>query len=239
MFVLGVLVGRGTAPVRFDIQNIENEIKSLVSKEEKQELDELQTVMNTVYEDEGVRFHEALKDTEEEAGLSNIEPFESDASGDKKPQTEIKPKTFISKPRKVDKTQKKPPAASHYTVSGNDSVTERKAGDASAATPVLKSDAQTADRPEIDEPSDIASITEDSGKFIIQTASFKNLEDAQSEVQRLIRKGYPAFRTLAKIPERGIWHRVRIGNFSEKKNAEAVLERLKNDNINGMVIQLD
>jgi DedD protein len=62
MFVLGILVGRGTAPVRFDIQNIEKELtalkEALVKKEQQQF--SIQTQDLEVNTAQG--FYEALQD---------------------------------------------------------------------------------------------------------------------------------------------------------------------------------
>jgi len=47
--------------------------------------------------------------------------------------------------------------------------------------------------------------------------------------ERLKKKGYPAYRISSNIPEKGIWHRVRIGYFKDKAEADSTLSKLKNE----------
>lgn len=63
------------------------------------------------------------------------------------------------------------------------------------------------------------------GGFQIQVASFRSREEADTFVKELRRRGHRASRQEAQVPERGLWHRVRIGPF--KTNYEAVLYRAK------------
>jgi len=48
-------------------------------------------------------------------------------------------------------------------------------------------------------------------------------------VARLKKKEYPAYRILSNIPEKGIWHRVRIGYFKDKAEAGGTLDKLKKE----------
>jgi len=58
------------------------------------------------------------------------------------------------------------------------------------------------------------------GGVQIQVASFKQKEDAEQLVAQLRKRGHSAFRQAAYVPERGLWHRVRIGPFKSKYKAE-------------------
>lgn len=55
--------------------------------------------------------------------------------------------------------------------------------------------------------------------FQLQVASFKDQADADRTVEDLRKRGHRAFRQAARVPERGIWHRVRIGPFKSKLEA--------------------
>ncbi len=55
--------------------------------------------------------------------------------------------------------------------------------------------------------------------FQIQVASFKDQSDADRFVEELRRRGHAAFRQAAYVPGRGLWHRVRIGPFKSKYEA--------------------
>jgi cell division septation protein DedD len=57
------------------------------------------------------------------------------------------------------------------------------------------------------------------GGFQLQVASFKDQPDAERLVDDLRRRGHRAYRQAANVPERGIWHRVRIGPFKTKFEA--------------------
>jgi cell division septation protein DedD len=73
---------------------------------------------------------------------------------------------------------------------------------------------------EVSEPTgEAAPAGEDSG-FQLQVASFKDQVDADTFVEQLQKRGHRAFRVAAQVPERGIWHRVRIGPFKNKYEAE-------------------
>jgi cell division septation protein DedD len=66
---------------------------------------------------------------------------------------------------------------------------------------------------------DLALAGEDGG-VELQVASFKEQLDADAFVDELRKRGHRAFRLAADVPERGIWHRVRIGPFKSRYEAE-------------------
>jgi DedD protein len=51
-------------------------------------------------------------------------------------------------------------------------------------------------------------------------ASFKDQPDADKFVDDLRKRGHRAFRQAAYVPGRGLWHRVRIGPFKNKYEAD-------------------
>jgi cell division septation protein DedD len=57
------------------------------------------------------------------------------------------------------------------------------------------------------------------GGFQLQVASFKDATDADRLVDDLRKRGHRAFRQAAYVPERGLWHRVRIGPFKSRYEA--------------------
>lgn len=65
---------------------------------------------------------------------------------------------------------------------------------------------------------DLAPAGNDGG-FQIQVASFKDQTDADRFVEELRRRGHAAFRQAAYVPGRGLWHRVRVGPFKTKYEA--------------------
>jgi DedD protein len=70
------------------------------------------------------------------------------------------------------------------------------------------------------------------GGYVVQVASFKEQDDADSFVTELRSRGHQAFRVAASVPDRGIWHRVRIGSFKTKYEADRYKEKLeRNDQV--------
>lgn len=67
------------------------------------------------------------------------------------------------------------------------------------------------------------------GGFLVQVASFKDQEDADAFVKELRARGHTAFRQAANVPGRGIWHRVRIGSFKTKYQAEMYKDKFEKD----------
>ena len=96
-------------------------------------------------------------------------------------------------------------------------------GDLLSATPVTTAPkdgltALAADASKI--PSDVSlAVPGMDGGFQLQVASFKDQPDADRLVEDLRRRGHRAYRAVAQVPERGLWHRVRIGPFKTKFEA--------------------
>lgn len=65
------------------------------------------------------------------------------------------------------------------------------------------------------------------GGFQLQVASFKEQADAERAVEDLRKRGHRAFRQAAHVPDRGLWHRVRIGPFKTKLEALKYKERFE------------
>jgi len=84
----------------------------------------------------------------------------------------------------------------------------------------------------------LASVnSETAGGFTIQVAALKEAKYADAKVAELIRKGYPAYRTTSTVPNQGTWYRVRIGSFKDKMEAFRMMDRLKKEKINGIIVR--
>ena len=59
------------------------------------------------------------------------------------------------------------------------------------------------------------------GEYQIQVASFRDEREADAYVGELRLRGHRAYREGARVPNRGLWHRVRIGPFKDKFKAVA------------------
>ncbi len=85
-------------------------------------------------------------------------------------------------------------------------------------------------------PAEPCAGAETENKITIQVASLKDPEAADRMVAKLKDKWYPAYRSVAEIPGKGVWYRVRIGSFRRKAEAQSTLERLKKDKIDGILL---
>ena len=84
---------------------------------------------------------------------------------------------------------------------------------------------------------DLKKATQNNNKFAIQIASLKDSGIADKLVDRLKKGGYPAYRSIGKVPGKGIWYRVRVGYFNSRSEAGPTLDRLKKEKIEAIIIQ--
>jgi len=167
MFVLGVFVGRGTAPVRFDIEELQKELISLKETVLKKEKERFKALMESAQKTTDLGFYEALKTPSEDKDFPDSR---DDASSES-----LKP--------------------------------------AKAALEPVSEEARHKTQP-----------------FSIQVASLRSLEDAERLAARLRKQGYTEiYRTIGDIPGKGTWHRIRIGYFSSKSEAESVIKQMRKD----------
>jgi cell division septation protein DedD len=64
MFFLGLLVGRGTAPVRFDIERLQDELAALKAATIEETLQQYQVALQDLDREQNLGFHEELRDEE-------------------------------------------------------------------------------------------------------------------------------------------------------------------------------
>jgi cell division septation protein DedD len=77
--------------------------------------------------------------------------------------------------------------------------------------------------------SDSKKASQNNNKFTIQVASSKDSGIADKLVNRLKKGGYPAYRSIGKVPGKGIWYRVQVGYFNSRSEAGSTLKRLRKD----------
>jgi cell division septation protein DedD len=84
---------------------------------------------------------------------------------------------------------------------------------------------------------DSKKATQNNNRFTIQVASLKNSKVADKLVDQLKQKGYPAYRSIGKVPEKGIWYRVRVGYFNSRSDAASTLKQLEKEKIHAIIVQ--
>jgi cell division septation protein DedD len=197
MFALGILVGRGTAPVRFDIDKLRKELTELKKKTLAVDLRRFKINKNAIEEKPDLAFHEALKSTKEEISLPAGPPEEKKKPPSSKPiqkkkqtvEKKAPPKTVTpgtsgSEPKK--ETAK--PASGRQNGKGMSvqvaSVKEGK--DADRLIKTLKGKGFSAYRV----------IAEVPGKglwFRVRVGPFKNRDEADRSLSRLKKEKFSGF----------------------------------------------
>jgi len=199
MFVLGVLVGRGTAPVNFDIQALQKELLALkesMVKQEKRamEIDSAKTGAKSSFE-----FYEALKKKEKDEKIPIVKKNAPPKVPPKTPSAVLPPSPLTSQKRvsksKVTQAEKK-------TLPGLPGI---------KPTP--------------------------SGPLAVQVASTKDAASAIALVKKLTKLGYAGFSSMAEIPNKGTWYRVKVGPYRTKTEAEQMRQELTKHKFKGIVVR--
>jgi len=189
MFVLGIFVGRGTAPVKFDMEKLQKELVDLKEALIKKEVDRYKLDSPSADNITPLGFPEALKHTGGEERL------------------------------KADIPKKKPKPLREHTVSKTKKpLVSRKFTTRKKKTATIKK-----------------SVKENKN-FTIQVAALKDSKIADNMVAKYKKRGYPAYRSMGKIPGRGIFYRIRIGSFKNRAEAGSTFNRLKKENIKAIII---
>jgi len=180
MFILGILVGRGSAPVKIDIKSLQSRLAEVTKKEQKK------------YK------------------------IDQDAASDK---TSL---GFYDDLQKTDKKDKKRVTSS---------LSSKKSLKKQYLVPE-KNDNKMVDIT----PKKIVQKNKVQKKYTIQAASLKDSKIADKLVAKLKKKGYPAYKLKAVIPAKGTWFRIRIGSYKDKTDAGKIINRLKKDKFNVMLV---
>jgi cell division septation protein DedD len=212
MFILGVLVGRGTAPVKFDIAAIEDKLAG--SPDVDPAGQPQATAQNddlTVKDKTNLDFYEALKENREDVKAPALQ----------------QPK--ISE-HKIEETVEKtvPPKPASEKIAPQSTVPAE-----SKTTGIPETKAPT---PEKGKVAAVVKTNAAGPAYTIQAAAVKDSNDADRLVEKLKKAGYPAYRVIGKIPGKGVWFRVRIGEYRSKSEAAAVMDKLKKEGLKPILV---
>ena len=83
----------------------------------------------------------------------------------------------------------------------------------------------------------VGKSAEDNKNFTIQVAALKDPKVADTLVAKLKKRGFPAYRSMGKVPGKGIFYRIRIGSFKNRADADTTFNRLKKENIKAIIVQ--
>jgi cell division protein FtsN len=82
-----------------------------------------------------------------------------------------------------------------------------------------------------------AQRTSSQDKYFLQAGSFQNADDADNLKAKLAMLGVEASVQAANLPEKGIWHRVRVGPFSSVADSDSVRASLQQSGVQSSVIK--
>jgi len=213
MFGIGVLVGRGTSPLKIDISELQKKLQ--IARDELMQRERQQTVEKPAPANENpeLDFYEALKKNGDDVEIPEVQspPIIEKPIDPAPPQLPAKPKKQSRK--RLTKTEKK--------------VLEPVAHSAKPAAEELKPQpAATQSR-----------VQPDGQAYTIQVAAFKNSADADKLAAELKQKGFSAYRAIGKVPGKGIWYRVRVGDFKNKAEAGRTIAKLKRAGQQPMLVE--
>jgi len=63
--------------------------------------------------------------------------------------------------------------------------------------------------------------------YTVQVGAFEEATVAEKLSHQLQKKGYPAYTMVKRIPEKGVWHRVRVGRYANRAEAEGIVAQLE------------
>ncbi|MGD9239012.1 MAG: SPOR domain-containing protein [Desulfobacterales bacterium] len=218
MFVLGILVGRGTAPVKFDIAAIEKKIAAS-KKDDRGQPEKMPAHKDsaTLKDKTKLEFYEALKENSEDTKIPALQQPKIIEQKIEKPA----PKAVSPKPQET--TPQKPTS---------EKAVSQKAG-AQKSQPVKTSQK---DAPTKQKVAPVRKTSTTGPIYTIQAASVKNAKDADRLIEKLKKSGYPAYRAIGKVQGKGIWFRVRIGEYESKSEALGVIKKLKKEGLEPILV---
>lgn len=222
VFFLGILVGRETAPVKFDIKDkrVEYHLKQLINNNKavaETESDPLD------YKTPELSFHD-LKNPENHDRGRDI-PAQYLATSETR-EVESVPKTDEDEkhlPLKTPLMQKK------------ETVSEKSETD----EPSRKQQDPGISRISETESEVMAQPYDPEKKLTIQVMSFRKLKDAERLVKRLEKKGYPAYVAMKEVADKGIFYRVRAGRFKRRADTRDMMTHLKRDHFKPYITNIN
>jgi cell division septation protein DedD len=197
MFGVGVMVGRGTAPIGFDLDQLKRSLESLKKELPQASKSGPRSQPSEMKNKTDLGFYESLPKNREEVDLPNIAPA---------PPATARPEPVAPKPVEPPAAAKpeKPPAPPAPAT-------------AAPGTPPAASPAP--------------------GKpLTVQVAAVKSEAEARQLAERLRQRGYAPYVEAIAFPDKGVWYRVRMGEFPSKEFARSTLDRLQKDGFTPAIV---
>ena len=212
MFVIGVLVGRGTSPLKFDINELQKKLQIATQELKKKEQRQTLRIPDGGKDKPELEFYEELKKNREDA---EIAARPSPPPSEKKKDPPAQMPTYAKKVSMKRQTKTNRPGTQQLK-----SSKKEPAGKSGPQASASSNKIEPANRP-----------------FTIQVAAFKTAGDANDLVAKLKQKGFAAYLKFDKVPNKGIWYRVRVGEYKNKAEAGSTMAKLKKADLKPILVK--
>ena len=244
MFFLGVLVGRGTAPALLDYQRIETEIAALAKTFTESRKAQNDMATDTVLTPAGLDFAEKLKNSAGEAVPQMSAP-------DKSTKPTETPKPVLQKPvqaptalplkpesQPADKPETiEPPPESIRAGTENKIKSMYDVKSPPARETVSDASQQTLSVAPKPPPPASDNKAETAQSFAIHLSSLVDKKSADALIAGFRSKGISASKVPKMLPGKGVWYTVVVGKFTSSTEADAMLNRLKQENMDVSLVK--
>jgi len=249
MFVMGVMVGRNTAPVRFDKDDLEAKLAHLKQSVLVQSSDATAAIEKKLQKNNVFGFYDKLKETSDHHGEREQIPVKKPRYTKPGPvalamaeKTGMRPGENAGLPghEKGAGPVAQAPASGGGSISETDLSSRTESPGAPAANESLSalSRQPAAKSPVLPEGPEKKAVS--SGRqYAIQVASLKDTRSAERIKNKFREKGYPSYIQEAVVRGRGQWYRVRIGPYTDKSQAESDLSRLQQAGVDAILFLSD
>jgi cell division septation protein DedD len=207
MFGMGVMVGRETAPVRFDLDQLKKTLESLQKASREPQKNAPPAESTEMKDKTKLDFYEVLPKNREDADVNLPKPTTPGPASAK-----AEPPSPRAAETPAQARAEKPPTVP-------------------AAPPVPKTE-----KPAPAPASPPQAAAAPGQAFTVQVSAVKSEEEARRIVDRLRQRGYAAHVEATAMPDKSTWYRVRMGEFPTKESARGTVERLQKDGFSSMVL---
>lgn len=260
MFFLGVLVGRGSMPALFDVKKIETELAELAKSASNKMLAKNVSEKNTAADPPEGDFHKTLKektDTVPKMDVSSLaqqtkQPETVKPAEPSKTSAPVKPveplKTVSQETPRLQATPAPKPVTQNAVTKPESIEQPPEVIKTEQAETKIKSlyevKALQNKEPAPQRITGVPSPGADSKppgasqqQVSVQLTGLLDKKSADTLIENLRIKGITASKSARMIPEKGIWYRIVIEKIPGSNEADAIMNRLKQDNIDANIVK--
>ena len=221
MFFIGVMVGRGTAPVHFDTRSFQEKLADLADNKDKKNPPEKMAL----------GFYKELKKTM---------PPDFSLSDDVLAAAELVPShggdLLVVEDEPVD-VEGPIPIKKGLKRMTRRAVPQNVIPGLEGTMPGRGAEVQGEVQGVPETSPELPAAFRSRGGYTIQISSFRQLADAIKRMETLKVKGFMPHRALALVNGK-MWHRVRVGKFFDTLSAEKALKKLEVQGIYGIIVEI-